>query len=63
MTICPSWRLPHAGDVISNSAKYNILTGPQPIQLTHLCVQFLHRTATLIYVLNLPLVASYDIPG
>ena len=30
---------------------------------TNLCAQFLHKTSTLIYILNRPLVASYDIPG
>ena len=30
---CPSWRQPHAWDAMSNSSNYNILAGPQPIQL------------------------------
>ena len=41
----------------------NIILYPEPNQYscTNLCVQFLHKTATLIYTLNRPLVASYDI--
>ena len=60
---CPSWRQPHAWDAISNSSKYNIRAGTQLIQLCNMCVQFLHKTETLINALNCPLVASYDIPG
>ena len=29
---------------------------------SNLCAQFLHKTATFIYILNHTLVASYDIP-
>ena len=35
----------------------------QIVLSTTLCVQFLHKTATLIYDVNRPLVAFYDIPG
>ena len=45
------------------SSQYNILVGHQPISCTKLCVKFLHKTTTLIYSVNPPLVASYDIPG
>ena len=63
-TGCPSWRQPHAWDAISNSSKYNILDITQLIQLyIHLSVKFLHKTATLIYTVNRPVVASYDILG
>ena len=33
MTGCPSCRQTHAWDAVSNSFKYNILVGTQPIQL------------------------------
>ena len=32
-TGCLSWRQPHAGNAVSNSAKYYILSGTQLIQL------------------------------
>ena len=36
-TGCPSWRRPHAWDVVSNSYKYCILSGTHPIQ-SYKCV-------------------------
>ena len=43
----------------------NIIFWPElnNISCTNLFVQFLHKTATLVYALNRPLVASYGIPG
>ena len=43
----------------------NIIFLPELNQYScrNLCTQFLHKTATLIYTLNYPLVASYDIHG
>ena len=40
----------------------NIIFWPE-LSCTNLCIQFLHKTVTLIYALNRPVVASYDIPG
>ena len=45
----------------SNSYKYYALV--ETNSCTNLCAQFLHKTATLIYVVNRSLVAFYDIPG
>ena len=47
---------------IQSQIVLNITSG-QNSSCTNLCTQFLHKTTTLIYALNRPLVASYDIPG
>ena len=43
----------------------NIIFWPElnSYSCTNLCAQFLHKTAMLIYAVNHPLVASYNIPG
>ena len=43
----------------------NIAFCPEPNKYnsTNLCAQFLLKTSILIYILNRPLVASYDIHG
>ena len=48
----------HVRDAVSESYKHFILAWSSLLQL---CAQFLHTT--LIYILNFPLVASYDIHG
>ena len=55
-TGCHSWCQPHAWDVVSNNSKYYILASCKNV-----CTQFLHKTATLIYILNRPLIASYGL--
>ena len=59
---CPSWRQPNAWDAVSNSSRYGILSKNQLIQLYKFVYTIPTQTATLIYTLNSPLVASYDIP-
>ena len=62
-TGCPFWCQPHTWDAVSNSSKYCILSGTQLIQLYKFVCTIPTQTITLIYILNRPLVASYDIPG
>ena len=63
MTGCPSWRQPHAWHAVSNSSKYCILSETQLIQLYKFVCTIPTQSINLIYILNRPLVASYDIPG
>ena len=43
--------------------QYHIVLNITVYISTQLCAQFLQITSTLSYILNHPLVASYDIPG
>ena len=58
------WHQPHVWDavpIVLNMALCPRNSNNTVIQMY--CVQFLHKTATLIYDLKHPLVASYDIPS
>ena len=59
MTGCHRWHQPNVWDAVSNGSKHYI----RARNSTNTVAQLLHKTATLIYAVNCPLVASYDIPG
>ena len=64
MTGCLSWRQSHAWDVVSKIVlKITFWSDLHQYSCTNLCAQFLHKTETLIYTVNRPLVPSYDIAG
>ena len=62
-TRCPSWRKPHVWDAVSNSSKYCILSRTQLIHFYKFVCIIPIQNSNVIYIINRPLVTSYDIPG
>ena len=60
ITGCPSWRLPHACDTVSNRSKHYIVAGTRPIQLYIFVCTITQKIAIQIYAVNRPLVANRD---